>query len=273
MVIGHIGSQPKVTFSFGENWHRFVSCHLDPERERIATASLTAFLDRRNLNGLSFLDVGCGSGLFSLGAYRLGAKRIVSVDVDPWSVAATSRLREAAGSPGRWNVLRGSILDETFTGALEPADVVYAWGSLHHTGRMWDAIRNTAGLVAPGGHLFLAIYNTVEGRGSSEYWLKVKRLYNRCPTPAKRLMEVAYVLRHHVAPHFLRFRNPVFSIRTYNSRGMSLSTDVRDWLGGYPYEFARADEVFRFCRNELGLTLVNLRSVNNVGLNEFLFCR
>jgi 2-polyprenyl-6-hydroxyphenyl methylase/3-demethylubiquinone-9 3-methyltransferase len=262
---------PKVTFSFGKNWDQFIHFHLDAEREAIATASLAKFLGRDDLSGSTFLDIGCGSGLFSLAAFRLGADRIVSVDVDPHSVKATLHLRESAGAPDRWSVMHGSILDRTFTARLDPANIVYAWGSLHHTGDMWNAIRNTSELLAPNGLLFLAIYNKVEGRGSSEYWLKMKQRYNRRSLAFKRLMEAKHLLRYQIVPDLIRLKNPVSTFRAYKTRGMSLVTDVRDWLGGYPYEAARADEVFRFCRQELGLTLVNLRSVNDLGCNEFLF--
>jgi SAM-dependent methyltransferase len=265
-------SQDRITFSFGRNWQQFVEQHLDPDGERIAAASLTDFLEREDLRDASFLDIGCGSGLFSLGAYRLGARRVVSVDVDPRSVESTRRLREAVGSPDRWEVLLGSILDQRFVKTLAPADIVYAWGSLHHTGRMWEAIANACSLVSPGGVLYLAIYNKVEGRGSSDYWLKVKKLYNRSPMLAKRIMEVVYVARYHAFPRLVRFRNPFAVAQGYKGqRGMNFWIDVRDWLGGYPYEFAAADEVFRFCTRRHGFSLVNLHSVNNIGLNIFLF--
>ncbi len=260
----------KITFSFGRNWDEFVSSHLNPERIEIAISSLSEFLESKDLQGRTFLDVGSGSGLFSLAAYRLGASRIVSIDVDPFSVQSTTRLRESVGSPGNWTVLHGSILDRQFTARLEPADVVYAWGSLHHTGAMWTAISNAGELLAPGGLFFVAIYNKVEGRGSSDYWLKVKRLYNRSSTPIKRLMEVGHVIRYQVLPDLIRLKNPFSSLRNYRTRGMTFWIDVRDWLGGYPYEAARADEVFKFCART-GLRLVNLRTVNNLGCNEFLF--
>jgi 2-polyprenyl-6-hydroxyphenyl methylase/3-demethylubiquinone-9 3-methyltransferase len=264
----------KITFSFGRNWQDFVKRYLNPERESVAIASLLEFLERKDLKDLSFLDIGCGSGLFSLAAYRLGAKRIVSVDVDPFSVECTTRLRQAVGSPENWSVLHGSILDRSCVAKLESADIVYAWGSLHHTGAMWEAIRNASKLVAPNGLFYLAIYNKVEGRSSSDFWLKVKKLYNRASTPTKRLMELLYVVRYQALPELIRLRNPFSFWRNYSKgRGMNAWIDVRDWLGGYPYEFANAGEIFRFCRRELGLTLVNLHSVNNLGLNEFLFRR
>ena len=261
----------KITFSFGKNWREFVESHLTAERQQIAISTLTEFLGSPDLKGRTFLDIGCGSGLFSLAAYRLGADKIVSVDVDPYSVESTTILRQLAGSPNTWTVLQGSILDQRFNASLGPADVVYAWGSLHHTGAMWDAIRNAEALIAPGGLFFLAIYNKVEGRGSSDYWRKIKRLYNRSSTPVKRTMEVAHIVRYHVIPDLLRLRNPYVRYRNYKARGMSQWIDVRDWLGGYPYEAAAAGDIFKFCTRDLGLVLVNLRTVNTLGCNEFLF--
>ena len=50
---------------------------------------------------------------------------------------------------------------------------------------------------------------------------------------------------------------------------MSFRTDIRDSLGGLSYEFADAGEVFRFCKQEFGFVLENIRTVNGLGLNEF----
>jgi 2-polyprenyl-3-methyl-5-hydroxy-6-metoxy-1,4-benzoquinol methylase len=262
----------KVTFSFGRNWQDFVQRHLNPERERIAIASLVEFLERKDLNNLHFLDIGCGSGLFSLAAHRLGARRIVSVDVDPFSVECTARLRATIGSPQNWSVVQGSILEKDCVEKLEPADVVYAWGSLHHTGAMWRAIRNACKLVSANGQIYLAVYNKVEGRNGSEFWLKVKKFYNSLSTPAKRALELAYIARYQALPELIRFRNPFSFWRNYSrGRGMSAYIDTRDWLGGYPYEFASVDEILRFCQAEMSLRVVKLRAVNNLGVNEFLF--
>jgi SAM-dependent methyltransferase len=262
----------KITFSFGRNWQRFLDRCLNPERERIARASITDFLETSDLHGRSFLDVGCGTGLFSLSAYRLGARRIVSIDVDPFSVRCCEALKERAGNPGHWEVRPGSILDEQFIVQLGKADVVYAWGSLHHTGDMWRAIRNTSTLVEKGGLLYLSIYNRVTGRKGSELWLKIKKLYNRSPDAGKRLFEALYFLRYGVVSQLVAFRNPWAFCRRYTQgRGMNFWIDIRDWLGGYPYEFASAGEIFLFCSRELGMQLANLRTTSTLGVNEFLF--
>ena len=262
----------KVTFSFGRNWSDFVARHLTPRREQLALDSMRLFLGREDLRGMSFLDVGCGSGVFSLAAWRLGTRQVTSIDVDPFSVRCCELMRERAGNPPNWRIEQGSVLDAEFLSRFDPADLVYAWGSLHHTGSMWQAIRNAAALVLPGGLLFLSIYNRVEGRGGSEYWLKVKRLYNRAPVAGKRAMEILFAVRMDLLPRVIRFQNPVRYFREYGGlRGMSYWIDVRDWLGGYPYESADAGEMFRFCRDECHMELENLRSTNTTGTNEFLF--
>jgi SAM-dependent methyltransferase len=266
------GGGEKVTFSFGQNWSQFVARHLTPQREQVALDSMRSFVGREDLRGLSFLDVGCGSGVFSLAAWRLGARQVASFDVDTFSVRCCELMRERAGSPPNWRIEHGSVLDAEFLSRFERADLVYAWGSLHHTGSMWQAIRNAAALVRPDGLLFLAIYNRVEGPGGSQSWLKIKRLYNRAPVAGKRAMEFLYAVRMDLLPRLLRFQNPARYFREYGElRGMSYWTDVRDWLGGYPYEFADAGEVFRFCRDECHMELENLRSTNTTGTNQFLF--
>ncbi|MGH9452921.1 MAG: class I SAM-dependent methyltransferase, partial [Terriglobia bacterium] len=264
----------QVTFSFGRNWQSFVERHLTPERERLALQSICDFVETSDLEGRSFLDVGCGSGVFSLAACRLRARNIYSFDVDPFSVRCCQELRRRAGDPEHWTVAEGSILDLEFLQCLPKADVVYAWGSLHHTGNMWQAIRNAASLVAPGGLFFLSIYNQVDGRRGSEFWLRVKRRYNRSSSVVKRLMELAYAARFGVLPALRSFQNPAQSLRNYGrERGMSFWPDVVDWLGGYPYEFATVHAIFRFCTRELGMELVNVLDTNTTGTNQFLFRR
>jgi 2-polyprenyl-6-hydroxyphenyl methylase/3-demethylubiquinone-9 3-methyltransferase len=264
-------AERQAAFSFGGNWQRFLERCLNPDRERFAEESLIRFLGMSNLSNLSFLDVGCGSGIFSLAAYRLGARQVVSFDVDPVSVECCERLRQRVGAPQNWKVLRGSVLDLDFLGDLEPADIVYAWGSLHHTGAMWQAIRNASQRVKPGGLFYVSIYNHVDG-GSDSFWRNMKILYNRSSPWLRWLLEFGYVLRYDAVPRLVRLQNPIRYIRNYGKdRGMSYWTDVRDWLGGYPYECASAHEVFRFCAHELNMGLTNLETTNTRGTNQFLF--
>lgn len=261
----------KITFSFGKNWYDFVNLYLNKDRIKEAEKSLSDFLGFQKLDGLSFLDIGCGSGLFSLAAYRMGAREVISFDFDPFSFKCCEYLREKYGSSKNWSVYQGSILDDDFLKNIKKADIVYSWGVLHHIGNMWQAIRNAANLVKTGGLFFIAIYNRVEGPFGSKSWLELKRLYNRSSRIVKKLLEYSFISLI-VLKMLLTLNNPVSEIRNYKKkRGMSFWTDIRDSLGGYPYEFASSEEIFRYCKQEFGFVLENSKTVNNLGLNEFLF--
>ena len=257
-------------FSFGRNWDRYVRENFTEERVDISRREILEFLGLPSLEGKSFLDVGCGSGIHSLAAFRAGAFRVVSMDVDPFSVRATRTVREKAGSPPEWEVLEGSVLDPEFMSRLEPADIVYSWGVLHHTGNLWEAVRNAAGRVRPGGLFHIAVY---EKTAESRYWIDVKRRYNAASPFRRRLMELSYVYRT-----FLRTTSPAYLlhnfryIRDYRAlRGMEFWTDVRDWLGGWPYEPATPAEVTGFCEKTLGFGTVKVKGGKaNV---EYLFAR
>ncbi len=265
---------PPDAFAFGRNWDRFISRELDEERERIAAVSLDELVG--SLNGKTFLDVGCGSGLFSLCAHRAGAGRVISVDVDADSVASTRRLHARAGSPGSWEILHRSILDPGLLDELGPADVVYSWGVLHHTGAMYPAIQNAAALVKPGGRLAIAIYNRVSvGLLTSDRWLKIKRTYNHAPRAGQVVMELGVDLAW-LFVKFCRGQNPVREARRYRrARGMALRTDLIDWLGGYPYEFATATEIITFCERSCGLRCTKALELarQDWGNNQFVFER
>lgn len=172
------------TFAFGANWNRFLR-HVTEDRVRSAERSLTEFMDLENLQNRSFLDIGCGSGIFSYAAFRLGAERVVSFDQDPLLVECCAHLRREAGSPVNWEVHQASILDNDFTSRLGSFDVVYAWGTLQHTGKMWEALRHSTERVKTGGYLYIAIYNQVEGMVGSKFWRKFKRGFNALPRPSR----------------------------------------------------------------------------------------
>jgi SAM-dependent methyltransferase len=224
----------------------------------------------------TFIDVGCGSGLFSLSAYRAEAREIISFDVDRDSVAATASLHERSGSPQNWRVVHGSVLDQSFLSGLGQADVVYSWGVLHHTGDMYRAIEHAASLTKPGGLFAIAIYNRISGRWlDSRRWWQIKRAYNRAAPWQQKAMELIYG-GYWLLGRLRSRQNPFKIAREYRqSRGMALWTDIVDWLGGYPYEFARPQEIIDYCEQTCGMKCV--RSIpmqeRDSGNNQFVFQR
>lgn len=252
-------SDQQATFSFGKNWERFVRGNFSEDRVDISRRHILDFLERGDLANLYFLDVGCGSGIHSLAALKAGARRVVGFDVDPHSVGTAKAVRGMVGSFPHWEVLHGSVLDESFLGTIEQADIVYSWGVLHHTGDLWRAVRNAAGLVKEGGLFYIALYERTE---QSEYWVDVKKRYNRSSSLRKKFMEWGHVYRHFFARRGPRgILQSVGYIRSYRKiRGMEFWTDIRDWLGGWPYEPATPDEVTAFCRDELGFRPVKVKT-------------
>jgi 2-polyprenyl-3-methyl-5-hydroxy-6-metoxy-1,4-benzoquinol methylase len=260
-------------YAFGKNWQAFLRS-IDEPRIREAEASLVGMLRGRSLRGQDFLDIGCGSGLFSLAARRQQA-RVHSFDFDPDSVACAQELRRRydAGDP-QWTIEQGSVLDPNYMSALGTFDIVYSWGVLHHTGRMWDAVDAACRAVRPGGSLFIALYNDLGSKSSRWRW--IKRVYNQLPRPLRPLLTCATIAPTEakaLARHLVAGR-PADYLKLWTHqgvRGMNRWRDAVDWVGGYPYEVATPEAVFDFCRDR-GFTLRALKCGGvGLGCNEFVF--
>lgn len=258
-------------FEFGKNWERFLAV-LDEDRIATAEASLRKMLQVEDLSRRSFLDIGCGSGLFSLCARRLGA-RVHSFDFDPHSVACARELRRRYFSDdSTWTIEEGSALDSTYVRSLGDFDIVYSWGVLHHTGNMWQALENATLPVRDGGVLFISIYND-QGL-KSKLWTKVKQLYcgGTLGRYAMTVLGGGTILLGNAKQDLVRGNNPLRRYREYRARrGMSAWHDIVDWLGGYPFEVAKPEEIFDFF-HQRGFELTKLTTDGGgSGTNQFVF--
>jgi 2-polyprenyl-6-hydroxyphenyl methylase/3-demethylubiquinone-9 3-methyltransferase len=262
-------------FNFGANWTQFLQ-GLDESRILQAENSLKEMLEVNTLTGKSFLDIGSGSGLFSLAARRLGA-RVYSFDYDPQSVACTAELKRRYFREDRnWVVEEASILNQKYLVSLGHFDVVYSWGVLHHIGAMWQALENVAPLVTRGGKLFISIYND-QGL-ASKIWLRIKKAYNRCPRGLRWLLLLPAFLRlwgPKIVLDLVRGK-PFYTWYHYgegSGRGMSPWRDVVDWVGGFPFEVAKPEAIFDFYRHR-GFQLDRLQTcAGKHGCNQFVFTR
>jgi 2-polyprenyl-6-hydroxyphenyl methylase/3-demethylubiquinone-9 3-methyltransferase len=261
-------------FEFGRNWSSYAGL-IDENRVAEAIRGLERLAGEEGLIGKSFLDIGCGSGLHSLAALRLGATRIMAIDLDPHSVATTRKVLEQytaenaarTKKPGRndWEVREVSVFALP-TQALGPFDVVYAWGSLHHTGDMYKAWRTAAGMVAPGGLLIVALYRKTR---LCWLWTIEKYLYARSPRWVQKCLRTVFVLAMRLAflvtgRDFKKYRDDYAK----SFRGMDYYHDVHDWMGGYPYESVSPKQAHVF-RQELGFISVREFVLNRTPVGIF----
>jgi 2-polyprenyl-6-hydroxyphenyl methylase/3-demethylubiquinone-9 3-methyltransferase len=218
-------------FAFGKNWRDYAA-KIDEARIGKAVEELRKLGGVRDFAGLSFLDIGSGSGLHSLAALRMGASRVVGVDNDPDYVSASPDTLSRF-APGADAVFRQVSVFDMAGGGFKGFDVVYSWGVLHHTGDMRGAIGAAASLVEPGGVFMLALYRKTLFCG---FWRMFKRWYAYAPPAGQRRAMSAYVAMQRLWSRAkgMDFDAHVAGYEKY--RGMNYYNDVHDWLGGYPYE-------------------------------------
>ncbi len=266
-------------FAFGENWEKY-SRLINEDRIEEAKRSLTELLDidgkEMSLEGKSFLDIGCGSGLFSLAASKLGATDITLTDIDPISVKTAQAVLKRFDSKAKVTSDVISVFDLN-PDAHGRFDVVYSWGVLHHTGDMYGAIKKASDMVKQDGVFIIALYQKTK---CCQVWKHIKRVYKSLPSILQKCVQVLQVLGVSVKLLF-KATNPFKYIKDYKkSRGMSYLHDVHDWLGGYPYESIALEEMKKFA-NEIGFKILKTRNIENrqpigffgSGCGEFVMVR
>lgn len=246
-------------FKFGANWRSFLET-LNEDRIKEAEDSISTMLNQNDFSGLKVLDIGSGSGLFSLSFRRMGAI-VTSFDYDADSVYCTKSLKQRYfDNDSNWDVLQGSVLDKTFLESLGQFDIVYSWGVLHHTGNMWKAIDMASQKVKSKGLLFIGIYEDLGIK--SIMWTKIKKLY--CSSFLGRSIVLSVFIPYYLIRGFFedifRLKSPFKRYDDYwKKRGMSKYHDWIDWLGGFPYEYSTIETLTTFLATR-GFVVINKNS-------------
>ena len=247
-------------FKFGKNWKLFLK-NITKNQFKLSKKSLLDFNKIKNFKNKSFIDIGCGSGLSSLSAKQLGAK-VTSIDVDIESIECTKFLKKKFyKNDNDWKIEKLSILNTNKIKKMKKFDYVYSWGVLHHTGNLKKSLINTELLCKKKGFIHIALYND-QGK-KSKNWKIIKKKYVTGNIITKKLLELFFF------PFFII--KPLLKKRSIRSRGMNIYTDMIDWIGGYPFEVSKPEQIFNFFKRR-NYKLINLYTCGpGHGNNEYLF--
>lgn len=258
------------TFKFGKNWKTFNLksnlSHLEHSQK-----SLEDLIGKDVIRDKTVLDIGCGSGIHALSFLRAGAKYIKCLDLDPDAVDTTVNRLEVENS-NKWSAQIANILDFK-SNSHEFFDIVFSWGVLHHSGNLMLAINNSAGYCKDGGLLVLAIYRKTS---LCSFWKIEKKIYNIVPSYFQKMIDLIFACIFLFAK-WAQGNTPRAFVKNYRlRRGMDFMTDIRDWLGGYPYESASPATIHNFLTVR-GFKLIksNIRDKQfgflGSGCNEYIY--
>lgn len=109
----------------------------------------------------------------------------------------------------------------------------------------------------------LSIYNS---HWTSPIWRLIKWTYNKSPALLQKCFIAILYPIIFVAKFLVTRENPL-----KKERGMDFYHDVIDWIGGYPYEYACANEIFKHLERH-GFTQMRFFPAQvPTGCNEFVF--
>ncbi len=154
---------------YGQLWDRFdEKAYVEQAYRILAERFAGSEFDLNAVAGRRVLDMGCGSGRYTIALARAGAARVVGVDLGSRSIEWARTIAEGAGLTNVefvvGNVLKLSCEDRAF-------DFVFCNGVLHHTTDMEGGIRELHRVLRCGGRAFLYVY-----ADGGLFWYSRKRM-------------------------------------------------------------------------------------------------
>ncbi len=257
-------------FKFGENWRSF-SKLIDKDRLNYSIKSIKKLTNKKSLKNLSFLDIGCGSGLSSLAAIKLNCRELYAIDRDESSVETTKKVL--------WNFQKKKVKIEKLSvfdlDEKNKFDIVFSWGVLHHTGNMKKAIKKSTKMVSKGGLLIISLYKKTF---LCSFWKIEKIIYKSSPVFIQKIIKLVFMCFFSLGLLLTKRNLSSYKLDYKNKRGMSFSHDVHDWLGGYPYESISVEDTIKILKSH-NFKLVRCFQVKKrigffgTGCDEYVFIK
>ena len=112
------------------------------------TALCLAWMAHKNFNNQSVIDYGCGSGILSIAACKLGAKQVFGVDIDPQAV-------DASIDNARRNGIEPNLLQVSLASNFNSDRVDLLIANIL-SGPLVELAPKLAGMIKPGGKILLS---------------------------------------------------------------------------------------------------------------------
>lgn len=252
-------------FAFGKNWQNYARHALTLAKIEYARKAFRTLYAGIDLRGKRFLDIGFGQGLALFLAQELGAS-VTGIDCDADNLDSCRQTAMFFRQQPFPVIYVASILEPGFVHTQIQRgrfDIVHAWGVLHHTGNLRQALEHAMQLVNDGGYLVLAIYNA---HWSSLVWRGIKWGYNCAPGIIQHLLIALFYPMIYCAKWLVTGADP-----KQKARGMDFFYDVVDWVGGYPYEYAEIAAIQRLVSQHQFECLRVIPASVPTGCNQFVF--
>lgn len=114
---------------------------------------LNKLIGRDNIENKIVLDAGCGTGIAAISFKKLGANKVIGIDISKKSLLTAKKLAEEAGV--KLKFITGDLLNLPLKGNF---DIIHSFGALHHTGDTKGAFANLINLLGENGQFYLALY-------------------------------------------------------------------------------------------------------------------
>ncbi|OQX55416.1 MAG: hypothetical protein B5M54_02575 [Candidatus Aminicenantes bacterium 4484_214] len=202
--------EKKVSRFYDVVWTEYVPEYQESEKH------WQLFYSPEEINDKKVLDGGCGTGIFSIIFARQGAKEVAGIDISRGSLSTAQKLKEKFALT---NVVfqEADLLNLPF--ADESFDIVWAWGTVHHTRDPFRAMSELIRVLKPGGSILLAIYTRTKITFIHEF---IRKTLIRTPKfawqPLSKIM--AFLLWPVVA---------LFKKREKSRKGEKLEELILDW--------------------------------------------
>lgn len=160
---------------------------------------LAMFFKDKEIKDKEILDCGCGTGIFAIIFAALGAKEVTGLDISPGSLATGLKLKKMLGLENikfvEGDMLQLPYEDETF-------DIIWAWGSVHHTENPLKAIFEIDRILKKHGKLLLALYKKTKFtwlheilrktliKAPKSWWVTISRIMAFFLYPIVKLKEI-----------------------------------------------------------------------------------